>query len=103
MRRVLDEALASGEEPNKAKVKKAVQEIAPRRAKSLPVSKPSPGLGFDAICVRVKDAILVLSGLPPAAKVAEYFCSSDFSVLVANRHALAAAWLLEFSSAWKDN
>jgi ParB/RepB/Spo0J family partition protein len=73
-----------------------------RRLKSLPVSKPSPGLGFDAICGRVKDAIIVLSGLPPAAKVAEHFRSTDFTIMIDDRHALAAAWLSEFSAAYEE-
>lgn len=99
VREALDEALASGEEPTKARVKRAVLEIA--RPRSLP--KSPHGRGSAAICDRVREAIIILSGLPPAHEVANWFVGTDAASIVSEHLRPAAAWLADFNDAWKDD
>jgi len=98
VRRTVDAAIASGEEPSKARVRRAVLETA--RPQSIP--RPSPGRGREAICERVREAIVILSGLPPAHEVALYFAGTDAAIIISERLHPAAAWLAAFSDAWKD-
>lgn len=100
VRRTVDAAIAAGEEPSKAKVRRAVLETA--RPNSLP--KPaSPARGKDAVRERVLEAIMILSGLPPAHEVAAYFAGTDTATIISERLHPAASWLADFSDAWKDN
>ena len=65
VRRVLDDALDAGEEPTRAKLKRATSTILGRT--------PAPRAGRDAICAQVKTGLITLCGLPPASEVARYF------------------------------
>lgn len=96
IRRTIDAAIAAGEEPSKAKVRRAVLETA------RPTTTPSPAHGKAAICDRVRLAIITLSGLPPAHEVASYFAGTDAATTISERLHTAASWLAEFSDAWKD-
>lgn len=100
VRRTVDAAIAAGEEPSKAKVRRAVLETA--RPHSTAAPKPAPGRGKDAIRERVLEAIVVLSGLPPAHEVAAYFVGTDTAIIVSERIRPAASWLAEFNDAWED-
>jgi hypothetical protein len=66
-------------------------------------ARPSPGRGAAAICERVREAITILSGLPPAHEVAGYFAGTDAAIIISERLRPAAAWLADFSDAWKDD
>ena len=99
VRRTLDSAIASGDEPSKARVRRAVLETArPQHA-----VRPAPGRGSAAICERVCEAMIILSGLPPAPEVVGYFAGTDAAFIISERLRPAAAWLAEFSDAWKDD
>lgn len=63
---------------------------------------PAPVRGKDAMCVRVKDALMALASLPPAHEVAGYFAGSDLAVIVDEQLPAAAQWLNDFSEAWGD-
>ncbi len=99
VRRTVDAAIASGKEPTKAGVRRAVLETA--RPQSAP--RPAPGRGREAICDRVREAITILSGLPPAHEVAAYFAGTDAAILISERLSPAASWIADFNDAWKDN
>lgn len=98
VKRTVDAAIASGEEPSKAKVRRAVLETA--RPQSTP--KPAPNRGKDAVRERVLEAIMILSGLPPAEEVASYFAGTDTAIIVSERVGTAAAWLTIFNDRWMD-
>lgn len=99
VRRTVDAAIAAGEEPSKAKVRRAVLETA--RPQS--VQRISPTRGREAICDRVREAITILSGLPPAHEVVGYFAGTDAAIIISERLRPAAEWLADFSDAWKDD
>ena len=63
---------------------------------------PRPGRGKEAICARVAEALIVLSGLPPAIEVANYFKGTDGAIIVDERLATAARWVVELHEAWGD-
>lgn len=92
VRRTVDEALAAGEEPTKAKVRRAVLNVVGLA--------PRPVAGREAICSRVREAIVVLAGLPPAAEVARYFAGTDGGIIINERLKQAVEWIEEFSTAW---
>lgn len=73
-----------------------------RAAAPADTAKPAPSSGKTAICDRVREAITILSGLPPAHEVAEYFDGTDAAIIISERLATAADWLAAFSNAWKD-
>lgn len=99
VRQTLDNALSSGEEPTKAKIKRAMAEVI-----QLPVSPKSiPARGKEAVCTRVAEAILTLSGLPPAKEVAGYFRGAEEAVIVSERIENALNWLLDLSEAWENS
>lgn len=100
VRRTVDAAIASGEEPSKARVRRAVLETARPQHAARPTA---PARGAAAICERVREAIIILSGLPPAHEVAGYFAGTDAAIIISERLRPAAAWLAEFSDAWKDD
>jgi hypothetical protein len=97
VRRTVDAAIAAGEEPSKAKVRRAVLETA-----RPDTSRPSPSRGKDAIRERVREAVTALSGLPRATEVAEYFRDHDSAIIITERVETAASWLSEFAEAWSD-
>lgn len=98
VRRAIDEAVESGEEPTRAKVRRAVI----RTARPDAEPGPRPARGKAAICQRVREAISALSGLPPAGEVVDYFRGTDEAVLVAERLPVAMRWLSEFSDLWPE-
>lgn len=98
VKRTVEAAIASGEEPTKARVRRAVLETARPEA----AARAAPRRGRETICDRVREAIVILSGLPPAHEVAAYFAGTDAAIIISERIAPAAAWLSEFSDAWKD-
>lgn len=111
IRRVLDQALAEGVEPTKARVKKAVSMATQRAAKpraiqsanvvDLPIQTSSPARGTGAICERVAQAIITLSGLPPAEEVAAWFKGAEKASTIEERIDRAAPWLAAFHLAWR--
>jgi hypothetical protein len=64
--------------------------------------KPAPAQGRDAICLRAREAITTLSGLPRPSEVAGWLRSSDASALINDRIEIAASWLDEFAEAWRN-
>jgi len=98
VQRTVDEAIANGEEPSKAKVRRAALRIV-RDAE--PQSRP-PTRGKEAICIRVREAVALLSGLPPAFEVVGYFAGNDSAIVINEHIAQAAAWLDQFRAAWGD-
>lgn len=97
VRRTVDAAVAAGEEPSKAKVRRVVYETARPQA-----TRPAPARGKDSVRERVLEAIMILSGLPPAHEVAGYFAGTDNAIIISERIHPAAAWLAEFATAWKE-
>jgi hypothetical protein len=95
--RTVAAAVDAGEEPSKAKVRRAVLETA--RPQSV---WQSPMRGSAAVCDRVREAITILSGLPPAHEVVGYFAGTDAAIIISERLRPAASWLADFSDAWKD-
>jgi hypothetical protein len=95
IRRTLNEVIERGEEPTKATLRRAVLETA------RPNSQPKQSRR-DIIRERVRESLLSLSGLPPAAEVAGYFRDTDASILISERVDTAAAWLSAFAEAWRN-
>lgn len=96
VKRTLDEAIEAGEEPTKAKVRRAVlQRVAP------PQAQPAPSRGKQAVREKVCAALITLSGLPPAAEVAKYFRDEDAAIIVNERIDDASEWLAAFAAAWR--
>lgn len=94
VRRTVDESLAAGEEPTRAKLRRATLAV---------VGNPQPqrpSQGRAAICGQVSQCILSLAGFPPAAEVARYFDGADSAVLINERIEQAAAWIADFRAAW---
>lgn len=96
VRRTVDAAVAAGDEPSKAKVRRAVLEVA------RPAQPQQPQTRKQAICAKVVDAVSILAGLPPAHEVASYFAGDDSAIIISERLRQAAEWLADFSDAWKD-
>lgn len=95
VRRAIDAAMKAGEEPTRAKVRRAVQKARPDPA-------PRPARGKDAICHRVREAIVALSGLPPPLEVIGYLRGTDNAVIVDEHLRAAARWFAEFSELWPE-
>lgn len=96
VKRTLDEAIEAGEEPTKAKVRRAVlQRVAP------PQAQPAPSRGKQAVREKVCAALITLSGLPPAAEVAKYFRNEDAAIIIDERIDDASEWLAAFAAAWR--
>jgi hypothetical protein len=72
------------------------------RAAFLESVRSEPARGSAAICDRVREAIRVLSGLPPAHEVVGFFANTDSASLISETIGPAAAWLAEFNDAWRD-
>jgi hypothetical protein len=90
--RTSEHSIAAGEEPTRAKLKRAALEI---------VNGPTPERSHDVICQRVRDGISSLHGLPNAAEVAKRLKSSDHGIIVDERVSGALAWLQAFNKAWE--
>lgn len=75
-----------------------------RDGKSYPATqtlKPPPTRGKDATRERVLEALMILSGLPPAEEVASYFAGVDTAIIISERVGTATAWLNNFNNQWK--
>jgi ParB-like nuclease domain len=72
------------------------------RARFLRIARSEPARGPAAICDRVREAIFILYGLPPAHKVAGWFAGTDTVSITSEHLHPAAAWLAEFNDAWRD-
>ena len=97
VRRTVDAAITAGEEPTKAKVRRAVLETVRPQSAARPSDRKA------AICDRVREAVLILSGLPPAHEVVGFFANNDGAILISEHLRPATAWLADFSDAWKDD
>jgi len=96
--RTLNDAIEQGEEPTRAKVRRAV---ATTVKPADPETSPRVRLGRSAVCERVREAISLLTGLPPAREVAAYFRGTDDAIVIADRLPAVTAWLVEFKNAWE--
>lgn len=97
VRRVSDEAIAAGQEPTKARVRRAVYDAAGRHV-------TPPPRGNEAYCIRVRDAMLALSGLPDPTDVARYFNDHPhLAAVMDGRLESAAEWLIAFADEWRRN
>ncbi|MDP3936709.1 MAG: hypothetical protein Q8R92_01080 [Deltaproteobacteria bacterium] len=93
----IKEAIDAGQEPTRAKVRRAVlRTVKPDAAPSRPTR------GKAAIILRVREAIAALSGLPPAYEVIEYLRGTDDAVIVGERLPDAAKWLAAFADLWPE-
>ena len=92
------EAVDAGEEPTRAKVRRAVLRV----VKPDVEAAPRPMRGKAAVIARVREALILLDGLPPAAEVVGYFRGSDASVVVDEHLISAATWLGEFGEIWRE-
>jgi ParB/RepB/Spo0J family partition protein len=72
------------------------------RAAFLKSVRSEPARGREAICERVREAVLILSGQPPAHEVVGFFANTDGAFIISEHLRPAAAWLADFSDAWKD-
>jgi ParB/RepB/Spo0J family partition protein len=72
-----------------------------RKLKSQQV--PIPLRGRDAICDRVREMVVTLSGLPPAHEVAGYFDGADSTIIISERILQAATWFAAFSDKWRGH
>lgn len=102
VRRALDECVAAGNEPTREAVKRAAR-AAVDGASSAEPARNAPARGAAAICDRVKECVVTLAGLPPAAEVARYFANADSGVIVGEKLNQAATWLADFRAAWEAN
>lgn len=87
-------------EDMRLKVRKAVKNHASKKsdlAKSLPAP---PARGKAAICLRVREAILALAGLPEPSAVVSYLAGTTDGLLIGEQLTVAAEWLAEFSELW---
>jgi hypothetical protein len=73
------------------------------RARFLRMARVQPARGPAAICDRVREAIFILYGLPPPHEVAGWFAGTDTVSIISEHLRPAAAWLAEFSDAWKGD
>ena len=100
VRRTVNAAIDAGEEPSKAKVRRAVLETA--RPQTAARSTPQPARGRDASISRVRESVVGLCGLPRPAEVAGWLRESDASIIIDERIENAASWLNEFAEAWRS-
>lgn len=91
------EAIEAGEEPTRAKVRRRVLRVVKPEGTSSP-----PARGKAAICGRVRDALVTLSGLPSPSEVAGYFAGTDGAIIIDERLSSASRWLAEFAEIWSD-
>jgi ParB-like chromosome segregation protein Spo0J len=73
------------------------------RASFLESVRSEPARGTAAICERIREAILILSRQPTAHEVVGWFVGTDGASIISEHLRPAAAWLAEFSDAWKDD
>lgn len=81
------------------------KDIVQKRAKAPETIEHIPTIptrGRAAICLRVREAITALSGLPSPAEVVGYLNGTDDGMLIDERLPAAARWLAEFSNLWPE-
>ena len=93
----LAEAIEAGEEPTRAKVRRAVVRTVHRDE---PAARPKQGRA--AVVARVNSAIAMLTGLPSAAEVVGYLSGTDEAVLIGEHLPAAVRWLAEFAEMWPE-
>lgn len=96
VKRTINAAVDAGEEPTRAKVRRAVISTA------RPDSNPQPKRGKAAIAARVCNGLAALSGLPPPGEVVGYLRGTDAAVLVDEKLPDAYRWLREFTDLWSE-
>lgn len=64
---------------------------------------PPPRRGKEAVRERVLEALVMLSGLPPAEEVAGYFDGVDAAILISERLSVASKWLSTFNNKWTSH
>lgn len=100
VKETIEAAVAAGEEPTRAKVRRATLHVVrPDHRRD----QPSPLRGKAAAIKAVTDALAALSGLPNADEVVGYFRGTDAACLVDERIGPASRWLAEFAEIWSDN
>jgi len=100
VREAIDEAIEAGEEPTRAKVRRAVLRTVKPDVDARPT--PRPARGRDAIATRAREAITVLAGLPSPGEVVGFLRGSDGGFIVNDHIGPAARWLAEFAEIWRD-
>lgn len=95
----IEEAIEAGEEPTRAKVRRAVARTVKPEASVTPIR---PQRGKAAIAARVRDALVALSGLPPPSEVVGFLRGTDAAITVDDHLGPAARWLGEFAELWSD-
>lgn len=93
----IEEAIEAGEEPTRAKVRRAVARTVKPEASVTPIR---PQRGKAAIAARVRDALVALSGLPPPSEVVGFLQGTDAAITVDDHLGPAARWLGEFAELW---
>lgn len=79
---------------------KAVRDTRRNPPEPKPDTPQPPERGAEAICKRVREAVSILSGLPPAGEVVGYFADSDQAILINEQIEIAAPWLDAFAKQW---
>lgn len=98
VKQAINEAVEAGEEPTRAKVRRAVlKTVKPDGGSRPPIASKA------AICKQVREAIYKLTGLPSPEKVLNYFAGTDEAVLVNERLGEAATWLAAFADLWPED
>lgn len=100
VKKTIDAAVAAGEEPTRAKVRRATLKAA--RPDNANAATPRPTRGKAAVIARVREAIAALSGLPPAEEVAAYLRGTDDAVMISEQLPKAAGWLAAFADLWTE-
>lgn len=95
----ITEAVEAGEEPTRAKVRRAVLRTVKPEAAEPP---PRPQRGKTAILKRITDAMLALDGLPPPGEVVGYFRGTDAAIVIDEHLISVSRWLGEFGEIWSE-
>lgn len=93
VRRTTDSEISAGRAPTRAAVRRAAKEATGHET-------TRPRRGKDAICLKVREAISLISGLPPALTVIEYVRDTDHAILIDEQIEAASEWMNEFSNSW---
>jgi hypothetical protein len=100
VKKTLDDALAAGEEPTRAKVKRAVRAVVKAQKERAPKRKV---LSAAAVRIQVLRSIAAMSGFPAAAHIVDRFYGTNDAQLVDEHLSDALKWLQEFAKAWAEN
>lgn len=100
VRRTVDASVQAGEEPTRAKVRRAVQHVVKPDAETKPLPRPR---GMAAISEQIRDALIALSGLPTPESMIEFLQSEKgeaYATTIGERLSAAAQWLQAFHKLW---